>query len=306
MTTLVLGATGTVGSFVTRGLVARGENVRILTRKGGKAPGLPAGIEVHAGDLVCPCDLEPAFDGIDRLFLLNALSHSEVTEGLAALEWAKRAKVKSIVYLSVQAAERLPHVAHFAAKTAIEHALRESGISFTILRPNSFFQNDWRLRDAIVDHGVYPLPLGRTGVSCVDVRDIADTAVRCLVDEAAPGETVVVAGPRPWTGPEIASHYGGLLGRKVEYAGDDLDSWERNMLHLLPQWMAFNLRLMYSWFGAHGLEATSDELARLERLLGRPPRRYEDFAEEAVREWTGAGKRTEQGSEPSREVGGAR
>ena len=60
-------------------------------------------------------------------------------------------------------------VPHFAAKLAIENALREFAVPFTILRPNYLMQNDASLKDALTKAGIYPMPLGPTGVSATAV-----------------------------------------------------------------------------------------------------------------------------------------
>ncbi|WP_261301764.1 SDR family oxidoreductase [Paenibacillus andongensis] len=90
----------------------------------------------------------------DAIFLANALSPTETAQGLAAVEAAKRADVKKIVYLSVPMPEDSKHMPHFKSKIPVEEAIRQSGASFTILRPNNFFQNDYWYREAILHHRI--------------------------------------------------------------------------------------------------------------------------------------------------------
>jgi dihydroflavonol-4-reductase len=73
MTTLVTGATGFVGSHVARQLVAAGERVRVLARKG-SARGLLDGlaVEIHEGDLRDAASVEAAVAGIERVFHVAA------------------------------------------------------------------------------------------------------------------------------------------------------------------------------------------------------------------------------------------
>src|SRR5215213_906428 len=85
---LILGGTGTVGSAVVRGLLARGEEVRVLTRSAERAAALPQGAQAVIGDLADPATYEQAFAGTDRLFLLNAVVNTELQEGLAAVNEA--------------------------------------------------------------------------------------------------------------------------------------------------------------------------------------------------------------------------
>ena len=84
-----------------------------------------------------------------------------MTEALIAFDLAKRQKIKHVVYHSVYRVERFLDVPHFASKFAIESALRDFDVPWTILRPNYFFQNDATLRESLTVAGIYPQPLGK-------------------------------------------------------------------------------------------------------------------------------------------------
>ena len=281
MKVLVLGATGTVGRPVVQALLGRGDRVRVLTRNPDKAGPLGANVEVKAGDLTKPETLGPAFENIDGLFLLNAVTMTETQEGLAALEWAKRAGVRKLVYLSVHHVDDAPHIPHFGGKVAIEAAIRRSGIDYTILRPNNFYQNDVWFKDVILQHGVYPQPIGNAGLSRVDVRDIAEAAAQAFAGHA-PNQTIALVGPDVLTGASTAQVYSRHLKKTIAYGGNDLDAWEKQVLQFLPPWMVFDFKMMYAHFQKHGLRATADELTTLGTLLGHAPRSFDAFVGEMV------------------------
>lgn len=282
---LVLGGTGTVGSAVVTGLLAKGESVRVATRSAEKAAALPAGATPALGDLTDPTTYEALFADFDSLFLLNGVTATELQEGLAAVNEARRAGARRLVYLSVHDAEKGAGIPHFASKLAIEEAIRQSGIPAVVLRPNNFYQNDLWYRDAMLSWGVYPQPIGAAGLSRVDVRDIADAAVRALTEEGFEGRTYALVGPDVLSGETCAAAWSAALGRAVRYAGDDLESWYRQTLAYLPAWMAYDFRLMYGTFQCSGLAATLAQLAETETLLGRPPRRFADFTRETAEGW---------------------
>jgi uncharacterized protein YbjT (DUF2867 family) len=282
---LILGGTGTVGSAVVRGLLAQGEEVRVLTRSPERAATLPEGAQAVIGDLADPATYEQAFAGTDRLFLLNAVVNTELQEGLAAVNEAKRAGASRIVYLSVHDVEKGPHVPHFASKIGIEHALEASGIPFTVLRPNNFYQNDYWYRDVIMQYGVYPQPLGGAGCSRVDVRDIAEAAVNALTQDGHEGKTYTLAGPEALTGEGTAASYSRAAGREVRYGGDDLAEWSRQALQMLPAWMVYDFALMYALFQTQGLRATGVQLEETAAIVGHAPRRFDDFVAETVAGW---------------------
>jgi uncharacterized protein YbjT (DUF2867 family) len=243
-------------------------------------------VRAVAGDLLDPATVRSAFAGMDGAFLLNALSATECHEGLMAVNGARMAGVKKVVYLSVHRVDEAPHLPHFGAKLAVEAALKSSAISFTILRPNNFFQNDTWYKDAMLGYDVYPQPFGDVGLSRVDVRDIAEAAAIALTAGAANGETVNLVGPDVLTATATAATWGGVLGRKIAYGGNDLDAWEKQSLAFLPPWMVFDFRLMYAFFQEKGLRATPADVDRLSSLLGHPPRRFDEFAAETARFWS--------------------
>jgi uncharacterized protein YbjT (DUF2867 family) len=194
--------------------------------------------------------------------------------------------VKKVVYLSVQDADQAPHLPHFGAKLPVEAALKASGLSYTILKPNNFFQNDVWFKDAMLGFGVYPQPFGDVGLSRVDVRDIAKAAAIALTTDAARNETVNLVGPDVLTATATAATWGGVLGRKIAYGGDDLDAWEKQSLAHLPAFMVFDFRLMYAFFQAKGLRAAPGDVERFTALLGHAPRRFDEFAAETARAWS--------------------
>lgn len=285
MKTLVVGGTGTVGSHTVRELLARKAPVRVLVRSADKAAALPDGVEAVVGDLREPASLPAAFAGVDAVFLLNALSQDETAQGLAAVGAAQHAGVKKLVYLSVHRLEEGAHIPHFATKIAVEQAVRESGIGWTVLRPNNFYQNDFWFQEAIVRHGLYPQPIGQAGVSRVDVRDIAELAATALLEPGHDGKTYSVVGPDALTGDQVAEAYSRYLGRPVRYAGDNLDAWATQAKNMLPDWLVHDLCIMYGHLQKSGLRATGEELALQERLLGHPPRKFESFVAEIAPRW---------------------
>jgi uncharacterized protein YbjT (DUF2867 family) len=82
MRILVLGGAGHVGSEVIKQLVKRGASVRALVRKQVAVTKMPEGVEVIQGDLLDPVSVRKALDGVDKLYLLNAVAPDELTQGL--------------------------------------------------------------------------------------------------------------------------------------------------------------------------------------------------------------------------------
>jgi uncharacterized protein YbjT (DUF2867 family) len=285
---LILGGTGTVGSLVVSGLLAKKEDVRVLTRSSDKLGALPTGVTGVVGDLADPTTFGGIFNDYDTLFILNGVSPTELQEGLSAVAEARRTNAKRIVYVSVHEADRGMHVPHFGAKVVIEKAIKDSGIPYAILRPNNFFQNDVWFKDALMQMGVYPQPYGDKGVSRIDTRDIADAAINALIttDKALLNRTFNLVGSRPLNGSATAEIWTNVLGRKVQYAGNYLVSWGTQASQMMPAWMVYDFKLMFEMFQAQGLLGTETQLKETRAIVGHEPRRYEDFVSECVKLWS--------------------
>ncbi len=285
MSILVIGGTGLVGSHVVRGLLAKGEAVRVLTRSADHADVLPLGASGILGDLCKPETLRWAMRGIDCVCLVTPLSQTETEEGVAVVAAASRVGVRHLVYLSVYHVEQAPHIPHFKSKMEIHKVLRDSGMAFTLIMANNFFQNDLVYRESILEEGIYPQPIGDIGLNRVDVRDIADAVVATLTQTGHEFQCYPLIGMEVLTGQDVAETYTRALGRKVRYGGNSLDVWANKASHMLPGWLVPDLKLMYEFFQRQGLRASEADFALQAKVLGHLPRNFHTFVEETVTTW---------------------
>ncbi|WP_105441078.1 SDR family oxidoreductase [Neorhizobium sp. T25_13] len=286
MTILVTGATGNVGSQVVEHLVKRGADVRALIRDPSKAV-FPAGVNVVQGDFLDIDSLRNAMSGVSTLFLLNAVVPDEFTQALVALNVARSAGIERIVYLSVIHADVYVNVPHFAGKFGVERMIEQMDFKATILRPAYFIQNDLMIKDVITGYGVYPMPVGDKGLAMIDVRDIAEIAALELLrrEQAAqplPLNRINLVGPDTLTGTDIAAIWSDVLARPISYGGDDTAAFEQNLKQFMPQWMAYDMRMMGERFLTDGMLPEGGDVERLTTLLGRPLRSYRNFATETA------------------------
>lgn len=284
MTILVTGATGTIGRHVVDNLVKRGADMRSLVRDPAKAA-LPDGVGLVQGDLLDVDALRSAFSGVSTLFLLNAVVPDEFTQALIALNVAREAGIKRVVYLSVIHSDVYVNVPHFAGKFGVERMIEAMGFEATILRPAYFMSNEMTVKDVVLQHGVYPMPIGAKGLAMVDARDLGEVAAIELIrreraDRPLPLDRINVVGPDTLTGADVASIWSEVLGRPVAYGGDDTAGFERNLRQFMPGWMAYDMRLMAERFLTDGMVPEAGDVERLVSLLGRPLRSYRDLAAE--------------------------
>jgi uncharacterized protein YbjT (DUF2867 family) len=113
----------------------------------------------------------------------------------------------------------------------------------------------------LVEHGVYPMPIGSKGVAMVDARDIAEVAAIELIrrEQAAdkpPIGKINVVGPNTLMGADITAIWSDVLGRPVVYGGDDPSGFEQTMATFMPAWTAYEMRLMASATSATAPESS--------------------------------------------------
>lgn len=287
MSIIVTGATGTIGSLVVQRLAESGTDVRALVRQPGKVS-FPEGVTEVVGDMTDVASMRAALASARTLFLLNAVTPDEVTQALITLNLAREAGIERVVYLSVIHADKYTNVPHFAGKHTVERMIERLDMAATILRPAYFMQNERTVQQVIVEHGVYPMPIGSAGVAMIDTRDIADIAAAELLrrDQAPtslPRVTLDLVGPDVLTGPSVAKTWSSALGRDVHYAGDDVRTFEAQLASFGPAWLAYDMRLMMEGIQQFGMRGEANAVDRLQEILGRPLRKYSDFVREATR-----------------------
>ena len=221
------------------------------------------------------------------LFLLNAVGADEFTQAVTTLNVAREAGVERVAYLSVIHSDLYVDVPHFAGKYGVERMIEQLGFSATILRPAYFISNDLTIKDVILGHGIYPMPIGSKGLAMIDARDVGEIAAIELIRREKGARTLPVdrmnlVGPDTLTGSAVASIWSKVLNRTITYGGDDTGGFEKSLRAFMPAWMAFDMRVMSERFLSDGMIPKAGDVDRLTALLGRPLRSYTDFAIETA------------------------
>lgn len=145
---LIFGATGNMGGAAAHELLARGWQVRAVSRhpQSEKAQALAAlGAEVVQADMEDRASLEAAFVGITRVFSVQNWTTSgvdgEIRQGKLVAEVAKAAGVTHIVFGSAGVGQPHTGVPHFDCKVVVERHMRdELGLPVTVIRPGPFME----------------------------------------------------------------------------------------------------------------------------------------------------------------------
>ncbi|MFG2041500.1 NAD(P)H-binding protein [Dactylosporangium sp. NPDC048998] len=230
MTILVTGATGTLGRAVVRQLLDAGARVRALTRDPARA-GLPADVEVVAGDLGDPATLPAATSGVRQAFVLS-IGPDKAGHDRNLARAAAAAGVGHLVALSSLAVQERPLGRLGRWHADGEAAVREAGPDWTIVRPNGFMSNALDWAPPVRSGGLVRAPYADLPAAVVDPRDIAAVVVRALLDGHA-GRVHAVTGPEALTPARQAAILADVLGREVRFAplthDEALDAMARRM-----------------------------------------------------------------------------
>ncbi|MBB2743252.1 UNVERIFIED_ORG: uncharacterized protein YbjT (DUF2867 family) [Microbispora rosea subsp. rosea] len=211
---LVTGATGRIGRELVRELDARNAEFRVLVRDPARAAGLPASAERVLGDLNEPSTLTPAFDGVDRLFLLTP--GIGVDQAANAVTAARIAGVRHIVLLSSIWVFGDPVPAMGRWHHERERLLRASGIPATILRPGGFMTNVLEWVPSIREEGFVLDAIGPGRSAPIDPADIAAVAALVLTENGHEGQTYTLTGDETLTIAEQVQIIAATIGRHIE------------------------------------------------------------------------------------------
>jgi uncharacterized protein YbjT (DUF2867 family) len=259
-----------VGGAVLTGLLAAGQVVRASSRDP-RAGVLPDGIEVVRADLTEPTSLPDALAGVDKVFLY-AHPQAAVEFGAAA----RRAGVEHVVLLSSSSvlspdAESNPIALHHLA---VERALEGAGLSWTFVRPGYFATNTLRWQSIRAER-VLRTAFPEGTASPVHERDIAEVAVRALLDDTHRRMAYPVLGAGPVTAREQVAAIAAALGEPVRLDEVDEDTYRSELRTQLPEVIVD--RVMQARGQLPGLpgELATDAVPE---VLGRPALTFAEWA----------------------------
>ncbi|WP_068067830.1 NAD(P)H-binding protein [Nocardia xishanensis] len=211
---LVTGATGNIGRELVRELATREVDFRIFVRDPRRADGLPGRARRVVGDLDDAGTYPAALDGVDRLFLLvPGVGIDHARDMVAA---ARVAGVGRIVLLSSCNVMGDPVPAMGRWHHERETIVRDSGISYTILRPGGLMTNAMEWAPIIRAGGIVDDPTGPGRYAPVDPADIAAVAAVVLTEDGHQGAEYYLTGDETLTIAEQVAVIAAAIGRGID------------------------------------------------------------------------------------------
>lgn len=232
-TTLVVGATGFLGSAVCQRLAADGRSVRALVRPSSNPDKVnrleSMGAEIARGDVRDRASLDRACGGADAVVSTvasmpfsyipgeNDITSVDHDGEISLIEAAKGAGVRHFVYTSFSGNLDIDFPLR-NAKRAVERYLAGSGLYYTILRPSCFMEV-WlgpavgfdapNARATIYGSGTNP-------ISWISLQDVADFAVASLDNPAARNAVLELGGPETISPLDVVGIFERVAGRTFQ------------------------------------------------------------------------------------------
>lgn len=279
---LVIGALGNVGTEVITNLQAKVQALRAadmnetkLKERFGDA------VETVHFDFSRPETYEAAFCGVEKMFLMRPPQITDVKRAIfPAIDAAKRAGVKHVVFLSLIGIEKATFIPHYK----VEQYLKEVGLQTTFLRCSFFMQNlNTTHRKEIREHSEIFVPVGRAKTSFIDVRDIGAVAAVTLTQEEHAGMNYDLTGSEGLDYWETAQIMSEVLGRRITYRNP-------NPLHFLIETVRRGMPFQYALVMTGLYLSTRLGMAELvtnevKRLTGCTPITFRQYVQDYRKMW---------------------
>lgn len=275
---VVTGASGNLGRRVVELLAEKGaSNLIAATRSPDKLMGL-SGVEVRKADFDDPASLDTAFAGADRVLVISTdridVPGVRIKQHKAAVEAAKRAGVKRVLYTSMLNPERslIPFAPdHLESERAIE----QSGLEFTILRVSWY-------ADVLLGSLAAPLASGKWYSAAGDGRiahipreDVARAAAAALASSGGANERLNLTGAELLTIPQIAKIASEVTGKPIEVVPVSDEELEKGLVAAgLPPFVIPLVVGTDRNIRAGNFDVESDAV---QRLTGKPPQSLREF-----------------------------
>ncbi|WP_156253066.1 SDR family oxidoreductase [Pseudactinotalea terrae] len=205
---LVTGGTGTIGRRVVPLLRNAGQDVRVLSRRGGlDEPGL-----THVeGDTVAGRGLAEALEHVDVVLHLAGGAKGDDTAAGNLAAAAHDAGVRHLILISVVGADTMP-IGYFRAKADAERAIAGSGVPWTVLRAAQLHEFVLPVVRGMATLPLLPLP-GGLRFEPMHVDEVAARLAELALGSPS-GRVADIAGPDVLDVRQLADAYVEAMGKR--------------------------------------------------------------------------------------------
>ena len=268
---IVTGASGQLGRLVIESLLASVPADRIVAavRNPDRVADLAAkGVQVRTADYDRPDTLKAAFSGAEKVLLISSNELGRrFPQHRAVIDAAKESGVGLLAYTSILHADTSP-LGLAAEHLETEMALKESGVSFAVLRNGWYTENYLASVPSAIQHGALLGSAGTGRIASAARADYAAAAAAVLTRPDQAGKIYELAGDEAYTLSDFAAEIARSAAKPVAYTNLPKDEFKAVLLNAgLPEPLAELLADSDVGASRGGL---FDDSRTLSALIGRP------------------------------------
>jgi NAD(P)H dehydrogenase (quinone) len=277
----VSGASGQLGQLIGQELAnfAKPNEVTLGSRQPEK---LKTGFATAKFDFDDAAGMAKALKGHDNLLLISGSGPTDerTTQHLAAINAAKAAGVKRIVYTSFTNPLAKSKFSFSKSHEQTEAAIKASGLAYTFLRNNLYAENIAGAVDYARQSGTLALPGANGKVAFITRADLAKAAAKALTENAKDNKTYELTGPKAYDLHDVARVLSAKWNKPVTAGELPQEAFAGMLAGMgLPPFLVEALQGLRAGVGDGEYVAVSNDF---EKLTGKKPESYEDYLQRAA------------------------
>ena len=279
---LIIGATGSVGYEVAKRLNELDQRTKVAVRNPEKAKSTNLdNVDFTYFDYLKPETFDVTFAGIKKVLLVSPPSYLKLQENVKkAIDSSISQGTKLIVNVSAISIESDLD----KPMKEIEDHIKDSGVDYVFLRPNCYMQNFKDLfRDLIIEENQISVPVENEKSCFVDVRDVADVAVKALTDDNLRNSTYILTGNQSLNMHVVAHLFSEALNKDIEFINITDEMFEKQLRH--AGWPEGSIQGTAELCSHVKSGKTAQKSEDIQKILDREPIKFEQFIKDFADNW---------------------
>ena len=276
---LLTGATGKTGSATAKALNERGIKFRALIRNEEKREGIESlGGEVIIGSIENKEAVDQSMVDVETALILLPNSENQLRLEKQLVDSAKQAGANRIVKMS--SIEATPDATSPIPRLHLESEeyIKQSGLNWTMVKPNFYMQNLLASAATIKDQGKIFLPMGEGKTGMIDTTDVGKVLAKVLSEDGHESMNHEITGPEILSFFEVAEIFTQGLGKQVDYVDVPLAAYKETLGQFLTnQWHLDAVIDLFKGIADGGIEEKTDTYSN---LMGESPKSLSQFISE--------------------------
>jgi|TARA_B100001996_G_scaffold183489_1_gene140222 uncharacterized protein YbjT (DUF2867 family) len=276
---LLTGATGKTGSATAKALNERGIKFRALIRNEEKREEIESlGGEVVIGSIENKEAVDQSMVDIEAALILLPNSENQLSLEKQLVDSAKQAGANRVVKMS--SIEATPDATSPIPKLHLESEeyIKQSGLNWTMIKPNFYMQNLLASAGTIKDQGKIFLPMGEGKTGMIDTTDVGKVLAKVLSEDGHESMNHEITGPEILSFYEVAEIFSQGLGKQVDYVDVPLGAYKETLGQFLTnQWHLDAVIDLFKGIADGGIEEKTDTYSE---LMGESPKSLSEFISE--------------------------